>query len=318
MDFLTRTFSSYDWIRDPTNMGPSHELGIAILAGLGGMLGWGLSDFLAKDTIDRIGDVPTLVWGQIIGIAPLLLLLAFRPTGVDFERQDILILPVMGIWSGLSYVPTYVAFGKGKVSLLSPIFASYAVVVVLISAFLSRETIPGTRLPAMALVFVGILLITGDPREFIVTVRGSRAMRSTEVRGLTEILTAVLLYSIWLIALDELLSGRDWVSLLLVIRICSSLALVIFARFTRRRINLPSFQVLRPLCLIGLFDVAAFASVSYGFSATSLVSVVAMLSSAFSLPTMVLARAILKERSTPYQLGGSLLVVLGIVLIPIL
>jgi len=37
------------------------ELLIAVLAGLGGMFGWGFADFFAKKTIDEIGSVASLV-----------------------------------------------------------------------------------------------------------------------------------------------------------------------------------------------------------------------------------------------------------------
>ncbi|MFN2571957.1 MAG: hydantoinase B/oxoprolinase family protein, partial [Gemmatimonadales bacterium] len=40
----------------------------AITAGLLGMLGWGCADFFAKKTIDKIGDLPTLFWGQLLGL----------------------------------------------------------------------------------------------------------------------------------------------------------------------------------------------------------------------------------------------------------
>ena len=43
------------------------ELLIAVLAGLGGMLGWGFADFFAKKTVDKIGDIATLVWAHLFG-----------------------------------------------------------------------------------------------------------------------------------------------------------------------------------------------------------------------------------------------------------
>ena len=42
-------------------------LTIAVLAGLGGMLGWGAADFFAKKTIDKIGAIASLVWAHIFG-----------------------------------------------------------------------------------------------------------------------------------------------------------------------------------------------------------------------------------------------------------
>lgn len=36
------------------------ELFIAIIAGLGAMLGWGISDFFAKKSVDKIGPLVSL------------------------------------------------------------------------------------------------------------------------------------------------------------------------------------------------------------------------------------------------------------------
>ena len=54
-----------------------HALLIAILAGLGGMIGWGFADFFAKKTIDRIGDIPSLVWAHVFGTSIFILIAAF-------------------------------------------------------------------------------------------------------------------------------------------------------------------------------------------------------------------------------------------------
>lgn len=221
-------------------------------------------------------------------------------------------LIVLGAWSGLSYIPTYVAFGKGKVSLLSPIFAAYAVVVALISGLFLGEVIPGMRWVAFAIVFFGILLITGDLRDLSSMFRGNYKEKDARVRGLPEILLAVVLYSLWLIALDAFVGGRYWVPLLLVIRIFSSLALFLYARLRNVQLTFSDRSLWKYLIAIGVFDVAAFAFVTWGFSSTSHASIVAMLSSAFSLPTIILARIFLKERSTRLQAVGSIVVVAGI------
>jgi hypothetical protein len=38
---------------------------IATVAGLCGMLGWGVGDFFAKKTIDIVGDMATLAWAHV-------------------------------------------------------------------------------------------------------------------------------------------------------------------------------------------------------------------------------------------------------------
>ena len=288
------------------------ELLLAGLAGVGGMLGWGLADFFAKKTIDQVGDVTTLFWGQLIGIAPLVALL---PAGGKLPVLSLggwTYAAVLGVWSGLSYIPTYVAFGKGKVSLLSPIFATYAVVVALLSALFFHEIIPVGRGVAFVVVFAGIFLINGDLHGLWSLLTRGEGRATVRVDGLGEILLAICLYSVWLIALDRFVVGRNWIPILLVIRVFSALSLFAYSKARRIRLSVRGAGVWKYLILIGVFDVAAFACVSFGFSATHFVSVVAMLSAAFSLPTIVLARFALGERTTRTQRVGSLIIVAGV------
>ncbi len=295
-----------------------NELLIAIFAGLGGMLGWGLADFFAKKTIDKIGDVVTLFWSQLFGIVPLLILFLLQPSTLSLSTSGWLYLLILGVTSGLSYIPTYVAFGKGKVSLLSPIFASYSVAVALYSALIFGEVIPFSRIIAFIIVFVGILLINGDPRSFLFFLPKYKPSEDKKVSGLKEIIWAVVIYSAWLVALDQFISGKSWILCLLIIRILSAISLFFYSRATKRQLLFRDKGVWKFLIIIGIFDVAAYASITYGFSATSFTSIVALLSAAFSLPTILLARVFLKEKATRLQTVGSLIIIIGVILVSLL
>jgi len=295
-----------------------NELFIAILSGLGGMFGWGLADFFAKKTIDQIGDVVTLFWSQFIGVFPLLILFLIHPSLPVLSKIEIPIIIFLGVWSGLSYIPTYTAFGKGKVSLLSPIFATYAVVVAILSAIFFKEVIPFGRQVAFAIVFIGIIIINGDPRNIWLMFFGKSRIKGEKIQGLKEILLAVCLYSLWIIAFDRFINGRDWVLFLLVVRIFSALALLVYLRAKNIKIKVVDKIIWKFLVLIGVFDVFAFASLSYGLSHTSHTSIVAMLGAVFSLPTIILARVFLKEKMTRTQTVGSIIIIIGIALISFL
>jgi hypothetical protein len=54
----------------------SNSLTAALVAGLGGMLGWGFADFFAKKTIDKIGDLPSLVWAHLFGTGFFVIIVA--------------------------------------------------------------------------------------------------------------------------------------------------------------------------------------------------------------------------------------------------
>lgn len=289
-----------------------HSLLIAILAGLGGMLGWGFADFFAKKTIDQIGDVTTLFWGQFIGIFPLLAIFFLNPVRPEPKPHDLIFLALLGIFSGLTYIPTYVAFGKGKVSLLSPIFASYSAIVAFISATVFHESLTNMQQLAIIIVLSGIILVSTNPIALLRLMKG-KSKHKTD--GLAEILLATVSYSFWLLALDRFLSGRSWVPFLLGIRIFSATTLLFYAKLTGRKLFHGTPKVWKYLIGIGLFDVAAFASISYGFSATPHVAIVTVLSATFSLPTIILARTFLKERVTPLQTLASLTILAGIVIL---
>lgn len=285
---------------------------IAIFAGLGGMFCGGLTDFFAKKVIDTIGDIPTLFWSQLIGILPLLILFLFNPVVPELTEFNWMYLVMLGLWDGLSYIPMYIAFRKGKVSLLSPILATYALIVAIFSAFFFGEIIPFSRQIAFLIVFFGVLLINVEPPDIWLLITGIKRRGETNIKGLPEILLAVCLYSFWLIALDRFISDINWVPIILIIRVLSTFTVFIYAKATKRKIMLEDKNSLKSIFLIGLFDVAAFSFVAYGFSATSYVSVVAMLSSAFSLPVIILGHYFLRERATRIQLIGSLITIGGI------
>lgn len=295
-----------------------NELLIALLSGLGGMIGWGFADFFAKKTIDKMGDVATLFWGQLIGVFPLLIIFFIYPYVPRLGFSSFGYLAFLGIWSGLSYIPTYVAFGKGKVSLLSPIFATNAVIVAVLSGLIFNEVIPFGRQLGFAVVFFGIILVNGDPRNIWFLLRGKLPKQEEKIDGLKEILFAVCVYSVWLLAFNHFVAEQYWVPFLLVVRIFSALALYLYSKFKHIALSVPDKSLWKYLVLIGIFDVAAFACISYGFSKTSYTSIVAMLGSIFSLPTIILARIFLKERMTRMQAVGSIIIILGIVTISLL
>lgn len=289
----------------------NNTLVIALIAGLGSMIGWGTADFFAKKTIDKLGDVQTLFWQQLIGVVPLLFLFLVHPYNPHLHHFDPLFLLLFGIVGGLSYLPLYIGFGKGQVSLLSPIFASYSVVVTILSILFLGETFHMRQAAAIVVTVIGILLISTDLRDL----RTSARRHALKIKGLPEVAIAVLVYSVWLVFLDRFLEGKNWVFFMLFIRLFSVGAILVYAQVRRIKLDVTDRSLWKYLIAIGLFDVAAFSFVSYGFSHTHYPSIIAVLSATFSLPTIILARIFLKERVTRAQAAAALIIICGIVLI---
>jgi uncharacterized membrane protein len=89
------------------------------------------------------------------------------------------------------------------------------------------------------------------------------------------------------------------------------------AKFSNTKLKVAQTSVWKFLILIGLCETAAYLAISIGYSKTSFTSVVALLSGAFSLPTIILARAFLKEKITTLQTLGGVVIIIGIMLLAI-
>jgi len=286
-------------------------LPIALVAGLGSMLGWGTADFFAKKTIDKLGDVQTLFWQQLIGVVPLALLYVVHPYSPHLHHYDWLFIILLGAVSGLSYIPLYAGFGKGQLSLLSPVFASYSVVVVLLSIVFLGEALQVGRAIAIVITVAGILLISTDVKDLRISFR----RHAFHLVGLPEVVSAMLVYSVWLLFLDRFLDGKQWIFFMLFIRIFSTLAVFLYAQMRKLSLAVVDRSLWKYLAGIGIFDVAAYSFVSYGFSHSQYPSIIAVLSATFSLPTILLAYVFLRERINRQQIAAALVIICEVALI---
>lgn len=289
------------------------ELIIAIFTGLGGMLGWGFADFFAKKTIDRIGDVTTLFWGQLFGLIPLSIL--FFLSHPYIPQKMITFWPfvvILGAWTGLAYIPVYVAFRKGKVSLISTIQATYSALVIIASAVFFHEIIPIPVLITLLIIFMGVLFININFHDLQSMLIGKKIRHREGIKGLKEIIFANLLYAVWIIALDRFINGEYWLPYLFVVHLISVASIYLYAMFKNINLKFKDRNIWKFLIAIGFCDIFAFSSFYYGLSKTSYTSIVVMLTSAFALPTIILAHYFLKERITKTQMVAVAIIIAGV------
>lgn len=289
---------------------------IAIFAGLAAMFGWGFADFFVKKTVDKVGSFVTMVWAHLFGTIALCLVALFQV----FILKNTLVLPNdLGTWGVLMFFGTlqaviyllvYEAFEKGKLSILNPIFASYSGVAAFISIAILGEVIGLPIIFSLAVISSGILLLNLDPKELKL-----RRLSLKSTPGLKEILSAAFLAAIWTVLWDRAVGGQDWVSYALFMYGFMTLAAIIIAKVKKVNLSMKKPELLKFLVLIGVCEVIAYLAISLGFSATSYTSVVAVLSGAFSLPTIILARVYLKEKVTTIQTIGTFVIIAGIVTI---
>lgn len=293
-----------------------NSLLIAVLAGLGGMIGWGSADFFAKKAIDEIGPIKSLVWAHFYGT--LILLAAFLLRAVfDTGAAG---LPTNAItWGGLAlfgalqmivYWLVYQGFEKGRLSILNPVFASYSGIVAVFSILLLGEHANKYSLVALAIIFAGTLVLSLDFSQ-------RRGKRIKLAAGLIEVGCAAVLAAVWTLGWDKFVTQKDPLSSALLMYAFMSLAAMILARIMRVKFVAVNVLQKNPLFLMGLGEAVAYLSISWGFSQTNLTAVVALISGAFSVPTVILAYIFLKERLNMLQFGAIITIIAGIVLLSV-
>ena len=295
-----------------------HELLIAILAGFGGMIGWGFADFFAKKTVDQIGSVASLVWAHIFGSLILIGAVIFKTLII----RETLILPVdlsswgfllfFGILQAVVYLLVYEGFSKGKLAVLNPVFASYSGIAAIFSIVAFGEALSGSLLLALGFVFGGILLLNIDPHA-----SGYKKLNLLRTPGLKEMLLASFLAAFWTITWSKFVEGKDWLSFALFMYLFMTATAIFIAKIQKINLNVGSFGLWKFLILIGLCEVAAYLSISLGFSRTGFISIIALLSGSFSLPTLLLSHFFLKEEITQIQGVRGIVIITRIIILSI-
>ncbi len=295
------------------------ELLIAVLAGLGGMLGWGIADFFAKKTIDELGDVMTLAWAGVFGTLAFFLAVLYEvsaqgaPVYIPQDPRTWLALIFFGALQAAVYIFVYRGFAKGKVGLLSPVFASFAGIVALVSILFLGETTTAYRIVALIVTFGGVLILNAD-----FSMLSSFRVGFLKIGGFTEVAVGTVLGALWTILWYRFINGADWLFYAFYMFAFMTIAVFFFAAFQRLSFSVKQPALWKFIAAIGVCETVAYIAISLGYGVTPFVSVVSILSAAFSLPTIILARIFLKERTTRTQTIGTILTIVGVVLISVL
>jgi drug/metabolite transporter (DMT)-like permease len=284
---------------------------IATIAGLCGMLGWGIGDFFAKKTIDIVGDMATLAWAHLLGLTLFVCIclskLAFGGTvTLPHQPLQLVSLAFFGCLQAFVYFFVYRAFAVGKVSLLNPVFSSYAGLVVLLSIVVFGEAIHASQLLLVIAAFGGVLLMSVEP--------GSSALKKFnfgKMKGMRDIVVAALLAAVWTLFWARFVAGKDWLIYATIMYAFMSLTVFIICFVQKISLRISDRGLWKYFLFIGIGEVTAYAGISRGYSLTSHISVVAVLSAAFSIPTVLLARVFLHERINRPQVAGIVVVIVS-------
>lgn len=283
----------------------------AVLGGLGAMLFWGIADFLTKKAVDETDSRTVLFWVQAIGVIPLAIIWLVSSKSV-LKLNDFPFIIVFSLIDTAGYIFSFKAFAKGKVSIVKPIISCYIFFAVIISVIFLGEKMVFGKTVIIITVLLGILLTIVDLENLKELF--TKDNQNFE-KGIPEALLSMVFFSFWFPFWGSWTAGRNLILISLIYRIFMVIWMTLVTKIGKVSLKVSNWQVKKRLLIIGILDTAAYLSITFGYSLSSSQSVVSVVASATSLPTIILARIFLKERLKPLQLIGIFVIILGIVLI---
>ena len=179
---------------------------ISILAGLGGMFGWGTSDFFANSASEKVGHTKAFFWSQLAGLGLIALIILFFPPSFALSPMLLGLSLLSGIAYALGYLMFYKGFEIGNISVVSAVINTQVLFVIFISFFLRGQTLTAVQVPAIALMLIGVTPVSTDLNDLK---KGTVSL----LKGVKETLLAAVLFGVFYWPLNEYVVERaDWLA----------------------------------------------------------------------------------------------------------
>jgi drug/metabolite transporter (DMT)-like permease len=290
---------------------------LEIILGLTAAIGWGVADFCARFASRQIGAYRTLMLMQPFGALAIAIYLIASGGWAPLAGLGVrpwLFAIIAGLLNTVSSLSLYYAFEIGSMSVAAPVSSAYPAITVTL-AILTGERLDAMRAAGIAVLFVGIMLaaISFAPAETTSALpagQGAQFVRGAGWAIVSAIGFGLMFWWLGFHVVKEL-GGPVSVG---VVRITTTLTLLLAAAPARQKIAWPRGQVWWLLAAVGLIDTTAFVANNSGMRIGH-VSIVTVLSSLYGAVTVLLGGIFVRERIAKSQWCGIALIFAGIVLI---
>lgn len=282
---------------------------ISILGGLGGMLGWGTSDFLANNASEKVGHAKTFFWSQVAGLLLIFILVLLVSPNFAITPYLLTLSIIGGIAYAIGYLFFYKAFEIGNISVVSAVINFQVIFIIAISYFLYQQSLSPLQIPALFLLLLGITFVSVNISDIK---KGSLSL----LKGVKETLIAAVLFGVFYWPLNEFIVEKaDWLAIGFITKLTAIIAVFLIYSFKKQSmvIKKPTNKLFILIAAVGLLEAVGVLSVTFGQSYGDGI-IVAPISSALTVVTVGLAMIFLKEKITRLQALGISMTIIGIIL----
>ncbi|KUO42408.1 MAG: hypothetical protein APZ16_02950 [Candidatus Hadarchaeum yellowstonense] len=278
--------------------------GIAL--GLVAMLCWGTADYFAAKAIRKVGVFKTLFWGQTIGLSFLFLVLvslgAFMPS-----PSTVALILITGLLNVVACLAFYRGLQLGKVSIVSPISASWVVVTVILSLIFLEESLTSLQAAGVVLTISGVFLTSFKLHDLL------RLRLRNLAAGAKFAAVSMLAWGLHYVFIDQLVAELGWFLPIFSVKAVTVFSLASYSRMAGKEVSFPK-SVARMVLVVGGLEAAAFLAYGAGV-ASEFTAVVAPVAASFPMVTIMLARIFFHELVEINQKIGIAAVLTGLILL---
>lgn len=280
---------------------------LSILSGIGGMLGWGIYDFLGGVYAKQIGSFRSFFWSQLAGLLSALLLLFVFSATFDVPLLVIILLPIAAVLYSAGYLFFFKGFEIGNVSIVAATMNLWAVFTMLFAfAFL------GQRLTTIQ--SLGVLMIIAGVTLASLNWSDIRNQGFQLSRGVKETVAGAFFFGVFWNVSEVITEEIGWLLTTLFVKLGIILFLLLFSLIIKRELGLveTATRTKFVLVLMGILEAGAVASINYGLTIGDAI-LITPIASALSIVTITLAIVFLRDKVTKLQGLGIVIAIAGII-----
>jgi drug/metabolite transporter (DMT)-like permease len=287
------------------------DISRGIIFGILAFLCWGVADFAAALSSKRFGELRTYFWMQVTGLCIASLYLFSTDELHHLSWQMVPWTFVSGFVYVIGYLAFYRGLSRGKVSVVSPLAGSWALITTILSLLFLGESLNPLQILGIISVVAGIILVSSNLAEL----RSGIIFDTTSgsIEGIIAMSCMGLGPFFFILAGRE---GNTWFLPVLMQRIFALMITVAYVLLTRKNVSLGRHVThqMWGLAIVGILDTIGMFALSFG-SIIGAVSITAPVSASFPIVTVILAMLFLKERLQPTRILGIIATIGGVVLL---
>lgn len=280
---------------------------LSILLGIGGMVGWGIYDFLGGVFAKQIGSFRSLLWSQLAGCLATFVLAIALPPSVNLSLLAILLSPVAALLYSAGYLFFFKGFEQGNVSIIAATMNLWAVFTMLFAFLLMGQRLSATQTVGVGMIIVGAALASID--------WGELSKQSFQLSlGVKEAICGAFFFGLFWNVSELVSESAGWLVTTLLVKFEIVVFLFLFAWLAKREIGLTQMptKTQSTILFMGVIEAGAVALVNYGLTIGDAI-LITPIASALSIVTIALAIVFLKDKVTNMQGLGMITAVAGII-----